>query len=1177
MTDVFEPVVPVDTKDYADASRAQANAADPEHSAWISANAGSGKTKVLIDRVARLLLRREDGRPGAAPDSILCITYTKAAASEMLSRLFGTLGEWSVLEDADLRQKLSALEGRAAGVYTGDDLRAARALFARALETPGGLRIETIHAFCARVLRRFPLEAQVFPGFTEIEEDEADALWEAARREAILQAAETQPDALDVLAREGGHEGALAGLDALRYRASRVLAFAREHEGASAIQAAVTGALNAPEARPDEIIETAMADGFPGPALRSLVAALAEGGKTDVTTSDALQAVFAAETAAAQWAHYLRIFTTAAGAWRKSNPYTAAVAKADPAVAELLQMKDGEGTEAARVRAIADEINLAQACQRTSALLSVGVPAVQRYRALKESRAALDFDDLIEKTRDLLTKDGMSDWVLYKLDGGLSHVLLDEAQDTSPDQWTLIKALTAEFISGKGTERSQDPRTQFVVGDGKQSIYSFQGADPAMFFSEGQDFLATVTDAASDPMEMSFRSSPEVLTFVDEVWNNAPPIDVPGAAAVPASADIVRHTARREGQPGCVELWPIAEKAEEVDEDAWARPVDAQSNVSPKARLAIETATNLKAMIERGETVWAREGESWSRRPMSAQDVLILVRNRTGGLFDAMIGALKTVGLPVAGADRLILADHIGVQDCLNLMRFVLLPSDDLTVAEILRGPFCGLIDDDRYLYALAEGRARGETVWSRVQASEDVDVQAAAAFLKGLQARADLPPYEFLSAVLDRVGPSGLTGWQQINARLGTPARDPIDALLSRAIGHDARTPASMQGFVNEMETDDSEIKRDLAAPGGEVRVMTVHGAKGLQAPVVVLPDTTAKPRGGSESLFDIEGTPIWANSKSVDTPQTEAARLAADARALEENRRLLYVALTRAQDRIIIGGAWYGGGKIGYHADSWYALCASAMDALSEDDAPGEGEPRRYGDVPPCAETKTESADAADSLPDWIYAPAPKPKTPTRVLSAPTGLIARKTPVLAPFGTKRAARMKRGQLIHALLEYLPEVPEADRAARGMAFLKRDEDVSAEAAADMLEAAMGVLNDADLSHLFQAGGRAEAAVIGTARELPEGMLINGRVDRLVVTDDEVLIVDFKTDQPPPDTEDEVSDTYIEQMGAYWAVLSEAYASRKVTAALCWTDGPKLMALSEKRMLDVLKTVKRDF
>ncbi|MEZ5946230.1 double-strand break repair helicase AddA [Hyphomonas sp.] len=1172
MSDPLAPVLPPDSAEYRTAAAVQSRAADPKHSAFVMANAGSGKTKVLIDRVARLLLRREDGRPGAPPDSILCITYTKAAASEMLTRLFKTLGAWSVMDDAPLRQKLAVLQDRNIESYRPEDLAKARALFASALETPGGLRIETIHAFCARVLRRFPLEAGVFPGFSEIEEDEARLLWHRARGDAVLAAQTTAAEHLDLLSREGGHEGAMVALDALKGLSVDVLRFAAHHAGDfGAMDQSLRDRLQAPENSAADLIAFAMMEGLPVDAFRQAADVLSSGKKTDADTAATLYALLETRDASVRWAQYQSIFQTQKGDLRGKNPYTKDSAALLPLIEQMFQTVGGMGDETLKFLDLKEKVIRAEAFERTSAMIRVGLPALEAYRQMKRERAALDFDDLIEHTRRLLTESGMADWVLYKLDGGLTHVLLDEAQDTSPPQWELIRALTGEFDAGQGVERAQDPRTLFVVGDEKQSIYSFQGADPSQLLAQFQSFHGRNPDLLRESMEMSFRSGPEILTYVDEVWNGAPPIPNAPAPQPPDTADIVRHMARRSNQPGCVDLWPLVEKEPEKDDDAWARPVNAMRSSSPEAKLARKVAEAVRGMIDAHETVWVETADGkWKRRAIRAEDVLILVRGRTGGLFDAIISALKAEGLPVAGADRLRLSDHIGVQDCLNLMRFAALPERDLTLAEILRGPFCGLVDDDRYLFELARGKRR-PPLWQRVQASDDPDVRDAAAFLRGLIDRAHLPPFEFLSATLDLPGADGWTGWEKLNARLGEPARDPVEALVAEALGFDATEPASLQSFIARMEAGEVEIKRDLAAPEGEVRVMTVHGAKGLQAPVVILPDTTSAPKPSGGKIHQIHDAPVWSPRRESELPEVTAARVLADAKAIEEHRRLLYVALTRAQDRLIIGGAWHGGPTgNGYAPGSWYDLCLAAMNVLSPPSGDKEAE-RRFGSQPPTAPPEAGQNQADTILPAWTLQPVTDDTGVRRRFSAPTSLLGRDMPVMAPFGEGREARLKRGRMIHALLQYLPDLPQDDRAAAGRNFLARDTSLTDEARREMLDAAMGVLNAPEMAGVFAPGGRAEAAIIGSSPRLPEGVVINGRVDRLVITPDEVLIVDFKTDQPAPDDVSGVGLSYLLQMAAYWAVLKEAYDTRTVRAALCWTDGPRLMPLPEDLLIDSLK------
>lgn len=1159
------------SSDYDAASKAQADAANPAHPAWVSANAGSGKTKVLIDRVARLLLK------GAAPDSILCVTYTKAAANEMLQRLFARLGSWSVMEKDALRVELAALENRQSRSYTDEEILDARALFARALETPGGLRIETIHAFCARILRRFPLEAGVAPGFNEIDEVEADKLWQNVLETGLPEADRRHAEHLNTVALEGGGLGALAGLDAARAHATHLLAFAdRCNHDPQQMDAAIRAVLSPPEQSEEDLLANGMGEALPVKALGQAVTLFeADGGKGSQKNAAILRQVFNASTPEKKWGLYRTLFFTSANTLRKSIA-TKSVLK-DPFMAGLFQMEQiPEGSEVARIKQLDADLKAARLYARTRALSLLAAPILQDYRRQKETRAQVDFDDLINKTHALLTQKLASLWVLYKLDGGLTHVLLDEAQDTSPQQWELLKALTAEFFAGKGKDREVSPRTLFVVGDEKQSIYSFQGADPQKFLSERQNFQAMALEAfgkAELPeMAMSFRSSPEILSFVDKVSECGDVDGHPYIAGPVAEANLSRHTARRANQPGCVELWPVEVPEPPKDAVSWQAPRDTEPADSPKNKLAQQVATEVDALLSRGDRVWTENTDrQWHQRPAKAGDILILVNTRTGGLFDAIIDALKAKGIPVAGADRLVLADHIGVQDCLNLIRFVLLPEDDLTLAEILRGPFGNLLDDNLHLFPLAYERGN-TSLWERLQKSPQADHKSVADFLSGVLGMRHMPAYELLSHVLNsRTRENGMTGWQKLAARLGPPMRDPVQALLDRAIAHDARDPTSLQNFLAQMELDRSQIKRDLAAAGEDVRVMTVHGAKGLQAPIVILPDTTGAPKVVKPALTDTDDVPVWMGATGDDTPLTALAREDLTKRALRERRRLLYVAMTRAQDRLMIFGAWSGQRpkpdsdkiKDGFHAASWYALCSEAMSdllgGLPQDDI---GRPAfcRFGPAPIAGAADTADSPSHAPLPDWLHTPVPD-ETSTSRMTAPSALLAGEEPVLPPLGQARAARLKRGRLIHALLERLPALPAADRIAAGQHFLSQDTVLPEEAKEEMLGAAMRVLNDPAFADVFAEGGRAEAPVIGTAPCLPAGMIINGRVDRLVVTDTEILIIDFKTDRPPPHRAEDVALAYLAQMGAYAAVLAEAYPTHRIRAALAWTDGPKLMEL----------------
>lgn len=1149
--------------DYAAASEGQRLAALPTHSAWVEANAGSGKTKVLIDRVARLLLKRVE------PDSILCVTYTKAAASEMQSRLFARLGDWCVMDDAKLRKELASLEHRPETDYDHDDIGRARELFAKALETPGGLRIETIHAFSGRVLRRFPLEAGIAPGFSELDDDDAADIWDAAFR-AMGRRVVRGDTALVKAARFAAEAGGGKGFEAVRALLPRRAAIQRYIETAGGIEAAVDTLrqkLKAPAAGTDALLDQAMGVDLPRDALRRALTAFASGGKRDQDQAALIETVLSDQPADARFAALRSVVFKKDGDLKsRSYVFSKGVATSHPVVIDLFDVETPQGSETLRILAVAEALNAARLFERSAALLRLADTLFDEFDRRKRARAGLDFDDLIETTSRLLTRRHAAEWVLWKLDGGISHILLDEAQDTSPAQWNILKALTADIFSGHGAVRDEQ-RTLFVVGDRKQSIYSFQGADPEFFLLQKQSFIDSAETAEVDheipSLAMSFRSSPEVLAYVDAVFDTdvfTP--DAPFTIAPPDTTDAMRHTSFRRNEPGSVELWPLEPKNDVEPAEPWTAPKGQESAASPKARLSTRIAKFIRREIDAGAAVWDRK----EQRPCRPGDFLILVRGRTGGLFDGILQALKRENIPVAGADRIQLLDSLAVQDLLNLVRFALCPEDDLALAEILKGPFAAVAAgdgselkwlDDEQLFAIANPRTG--RLWPAVQEAR----LPITAFLENVLERRHQPPFEFLTHALERGVGLPRPGWELILSRFGGPAREPVTALIDRAAAFDVGDAPSLQLFLDAIERRGGEVKRELSGPQDEVRVMTVHGAKGLEAPIVILPDTCSAHRGERDGVFMTEdGAPIWAGSKSNDIELSARLRAVAEARALREHRRLLYVALTRAQDRLIVCGAFAGHPKSAGHAEtSWYTVASSAMQRLLAAGAASEVEDGdrpilRFGPTPERLIPATIAARSATQLPAWLTRPITL-EFKGRILSPSNLSTALEPPVISPFGAGRAERLRRGSLIHMMFEVLPELPPKSRRKAAEAYLKKQPDLTPAQRKEMLEATLGVLEDKAFATVFSPGGRAEAPIIGRIGE----DTISGRVDRLVVTDAEILIVDYKTDRPSPPDISGVGEAYIAQLAAYRAVLTQRWPNRPIRCLLVWTDGPRLMEI----------------
>ena len=1119
------------------ASPDQIAATDPTGSTWVAANAGSGKTHVLTQRVARLLLG------GAEPHKVLSLTYTKAAASEMQTRLFRTLGAWAMAPDDRLGQDLAALAGQAAPVTDPETLARARRLFARALDTPGGLKIQTIHAFCEALLRRFPLEAGVSPRF-EVADERRAALLLTSAREMM---AEHRADAFDCAARlldENRIDGLAAAVLARR------TAFGAGAEDRIAAHFGAAG--RATEAE----IAAAALNGLDWPTLAALRSVLlAKGGQYDQPVGEVLPVdpeERRADPAGSVERLIGRVLTARMEARSARGFPGAEVKRAWPgAEDELRKLSDW-------ALATRERICAARMAERTRRLHRFAEALLERHGAAKAAGALLDFDDLVQCAAALLTDSAMRAWVLYKLDLGIDHILVDEAQDTAPVQWQVVAAIAEEFLSGHGSGHGSGgggrgtPRSIFVVGDEKQSIFSFQGAEPQAFgrmlghFDERLRALGTPLGRPA--LRTSYRSAPAILDFVDAVFQGE------AAAGLTASGDPVRHLAHRQGDFGRVDLWPLVEPEDAPPPSEWWRPVDHVPATDARERLAGVVADQIVSLL--GEGTLAARGDRPARRVRPA-DILVLVAKRYP-LAAAIVRRLKTLDVPVAGADRLRLGQEIAVQDLLALAKVACLPSDDLSLAALLRSPLCGLSEDE--LFALAHGRTG--SLWRALRTSGRHD--AIASFLADMAARADyLRPYEFLEHALVRHD-----GRRRLLARLGLEAEDAIDELLAQALVYEAGEAPSLAGFVAFIEAGEVEVRREMESGGDLVRVMTVHGAKGLEAPIVILPDTISGGRQGGPLFPAAAGASggnlpelmLWPGPKAADDPVTGAAREAAEASENAERRRLLYVALTRAEDWLILCGA----NQKRRPQDCWYDILQAAIarcPGVRRLPSPtGTGDMLRFetGTPPgPAAAGDAPAPAALAPLPAWL---GPAPHEARRPRLSPSGLAPAEAHGGAGMGRETALRF--GRAVHVLLERLGDLPAALRAADADRLLADGfADLPREVRAQAVAEAERVLAMPEAPTLFGPGTLAEVGVVMPG---PEGTRMTGRVDRLVLGVGEVLIVDIKTDRIPPSGPEAVPVGYLAQLGAYRAAVAAAWPDRAVATALLWTARPALMRINRQ-------------
>ncbi|WP_132739813.1 double-strand break repair helicase AddA [Sphingomonas sp. PP-F2F-A104-K0414] len=1114
---------------------AQADASNPASHVWLSASAGTGKTQVLAARVFRLLLR------GVDPGAILCLTFTKAGAAEMAQRINGRLAAWVRMSAPALAADLIALGE--SPVQTLQDR--ARTLFAKVLDAPGGgLRIQTIHGFCQGLLAAFPVEAGLTPGFRPLEAREEAGLAREALATMLSDAErEGRERPVEIVGRlslrmgEGGAEAFL-------------LACARALPALEALPVGIQPWLRRELGLPSGDIDEAIAEWCDALDLDSIAriaaANRAWGTATGQAAAATVQRWLDSEDRAATLDELASVVLTGTGTQRKASKK---LIDAEPDY-EVLARDLGE--------ACTDVLSMVQRatyCDLLADGLEVGRDYARGYALAKRRAGAVDFDDLIATTVALLDQPGIGEWVRYKLDQATEHLLIDEAQDTNGHQWRIVRALADEFFVGRGIY-APSTRTLFTVGDYKQAIFGFQGTDPLNFQAAEQYFGGRASEAEGDDdwpeeerglplarlsLRHSFRSTRTVLEFVDAA------IDAIGEPGLGITGEVEQHASEVAG-PGTVTLWPpVFAGGSEDDEEGW---VD-----DAVRKLASDIARAVKGWLA-PETRLMLESKGRRLRP---EDVMILVKRR-GDLASLIVARLYAEGVPVAGVDRLRLNAPLAVQDLLATIRFVLQPEDDLSVAALLVSPLIGWTQDE----LMAAAPREAGPLWRHLQRTQPATRLAP---LLAMLARADIAtPYQFLEELLS--GP--LDGRRKLIRRLGTEARDPIEELLNAALTFESTTTPSLQRFLDWFDRGDVEIVRDPSAPLDAVRVMTAHGAKGLQAPLVILADATADPSAAPRSILKwapepgAAPIPVFRPRSSERGGPLDAVVSAAEQRELEEHWRLFYVAATRAEERLVIAGALGPRAKGVPPENSWYAASDRALTAL---EVPmGEGARTFAGVEPQPAVIAKASASveiaANAQLPAWAHEPAPQEARPPRPLS-PSALGDDAVSDPPPTPAMRVAA-ERGRLIHALFERLPAVAVADRATAADRWLAKAGGVDdAAARSEIVLSVVAVLDDPRFAELFSADTLAEAPIAAT---LANGMVVSGTVDRLLIEPDRIRVVDFKTGRRAPRGLDDVPEYHMKQMAAYAEALSVIFPGRSVEAALLYTAGPRLIVLDDETL-----------
>ncbi len=1120
------------------ASAQQRRAANPANSVWVEASAGTGKTKVLSDRVLRLLLA------GVKPIRLLCLTYTKAAAAEMRSRISERLSGWAVETEEDLDKHLAELLGdefcSAANRKHYRDK--ARTLFAELLDTPGGIKIQTIHGFCTDILKRFPLEAGISPYFTVLEDDESKMALNQIKN-AVVQAENYADDEETAAANrylienvsEYTYDKMIGNIVGARHEMAVIM---EKHGGIRGFLTELAAKLGVKDSDTDESIKAEFMEIMRSQEkeIRANIAALkVGGGKWDTDKVDVLEAMLAHGYDIQYYEGYKDcLLNTGNKAYTDVKRYASQTAcNFDANLLERL-MADAFLLEKFEVKRQKSKLY-----HSTKAAFILASDINRRYDEYKVAKSCVDFDDLINYTCNLLENSAARQWVLYKLDGGIDHILVDEAQDTSPKQWEIVDKISEEFFSGIGQKEAN--RTIFVVGDRKQSIFSFQGADPVKFDKMSGTFKSKVEASGqifdNVNLEVSFRSAPKILEVVNQIFAQGPATE---GVVDEKQGKKVDHKPYRVGQYAKVTIMPLlepekGEKTQKGNEYNRA-PTERVYKIATVTRMAEAVAQRIREMIDASQK---------DEKPLRYRDIMVLVAKR-GEFVPEFIRACEKKRVAISGADKMLLSQQIAVQDLISLGKFLLFPQDDLSLAEALTSP---LFSIEEKLLEDACWERKDRSLWEVLQEKDNQQAHIICSQLQTLLKNLDyIRPYELFNYVLSDLGKR-----RKFVERMGQEVEDALDEFINMTLDYEQREIPTLQGFISWFEQNEREIKRDSDdSEIDAVRLLTVHHSKGLQAPVVFLPCAGIMPKTDREQAFLCDGN-LGYYPLNKDYYEETCSNIHAQnvEKSMREYHRLLYVALTRAEDQLIIGA--YGK----RNAQSWYELCRQTFD----------GDEPSVEDIEMISEKYVEKEEKKKSLlvqKAYNY----EPWLDENITGAENNLLKPYTPSKAdddeelPDSSSPLADneqfYRRGTLIHRLLQFLPQNNGDKEKAIDLFLQKYATEFSAPDIRQIKDEVLRLLNSPEFADIFGAYSRPEVPIMGAVN----GKIISAQIDRLVVMPDKIKIVDFKTNRPPAKDVAHTSPQYIKQLAAYAELIRRIYPNKPIETYILWTNETRLMQVA---------------
>lgn len=1070
----------------------QLAATSPNKSAWVSAHAGSGKTYILINRFVRLLLE------GVHPENILCLTFTKAASAEMSLRLYQKLGEWALCDEEKLHAELEELEGVAPNE---ERIKKARNLFYLLLEAQNGSKVQTIHAFCQSILNRFPIEAGIYPNFQVMDEYATNAMLKEARMAVLNNAVESSSE-MKIITQNidaAGFEKIFSEITKKRklmevtlYEYPKKLDKLKRNWGIAQEENHQTIRNKIILERPQNLM------------LQAVDAMRKYGGPSFVNLADIIDKNINNELALSFIDNYIDVFFTSTGEPRKKL-VNKEISNKMPKTEKILI------EEQARIGGIIEKANMVQAIEFANSFAKLAATFLKVFAHLKEQKGFLDYDDLIHKTLALFKTQEVADWVLYRLDSKIDHILIDEAQDTNPEQWQLIEKLSEEFFSGIGYK--EQLRSLFVVGDAKQSIFGFQGAAPDDFAKQQKFFFnkarAGKVQWAEISLAKSFRAAPQLLSFIDRVF-----------AELPLNQVFTKHPphqAHRTQADGKIEAWDLF--SEIKDKEGFEIRAD--------RHLAITITAKISSLLDKGA---------------NPKDILILVRRRND-FVDMLIDELKKQNLPIAGSDRLVLGENLAIKDLIALARFVLLPQDDLSLAEILKSPFANLNEDDLMSLAINRGN---KSLWEVLSARAS-EFPKLVEFLNFCLRRADfVPVFEFFSEILEVKNMRGNFAYI-----MGEDIHDPLDAFLNLTLTYEKTHTSNLQSFVEWFAGTQAEIKRDMERGLNEIRIMTIHGAKGLESKIVFfvdIPPTTPR-----DYFLPIDNIP-FLRLPNIPISKVEIIKeKKAKQNDFEENR-LLYVALTRACDQLYVCGYKNRGNQ----QPKWLNTIAKKIEGKTIP------QPKEISQTTP---SRLNNKKPSIAPPIWISKKFKTTKN-ERISRSPSSLSDstenKKTYSVLESKLEESPAKMRGTILHQALQFGKGLNHSQ-----LTKILENKFDNHQASAELAQQAINLINNKDLAEIFDQGLN-EIPIKAVFGIPPKEVIFSGKIDRLILDskNQKAIIIDYKSDAEP---KAEMPEIYKKQLSAYCLMLERIYPNWDLRAAILWTAEERLDWLSNKSLENLKK------